>query len=403
MPGDEGYEAFQEWQAQQDAFWSAYGAGEFSRDEGFPDLAGSRTEAGLLAAVERAAKGEARAAGAKVRAIADCTLRRMANPEVGYDAEATKHSAQSEIGLALGISPESASQSIDLALALTRRLPQTFAALEDGAITLPTARAIVEEAVNLDVAQCAHLEKAVLAKAAGRTTGSIRRAARREVEKLDGEAVRKRREKAVAERSLYVTDEPDGMATLHAYLPREQAHACFTAIDALAHPKAAGDDRPVGARRADALVDLIAAATGTDPRTPPAPQSSALTAEQIAELNRGAEIYVPRLALRDAVRNRDKHCRFPGCRRPATRCDLDHSLAFKAGGRTVYANLAAVCRFHHQIKQMPGWACTQDQHGTLTWTTPTGRRFITRPPPDEGDEPPDVAPAPAPDEDTPPF
>ncbi|MBA3745328.1 hypothetical protein [Sporichthya sp.] len=60
MPGDEGYEAFQEWQAQQDAFWSAYGAGEFSRDEAFPDLPGSRTEAGLLAAVERAAKGEAR-------------------------------------------------------------------------------------------------------------------------------------------------------------------------------------------------------------------------------------------------------------------------------------------------------------------------------------------------------
>ncbi|WP_293774450.1 DUF222 domain-containing protein [Sporichthya sp.] len=225
----------------------------------------------------------------------------MANPEVGYDAEAMEHSAQSEIGLALGITPESASQSIDLALALTRRLPQTFAALEDGAITLPTARAIVEEAVNLDVAQCAHLEKAVLAKAAGRTTGSIRRAARREVEKLDGEAVRKRREKAVAERSLYVTDEPDRMATLHAYLPREQAHACFTAIDALAHPKAAGDDRPVGARRAHALVDLIAAATGTDPRTPPAPQSCALTAEQIAELNRGAEVYVPRLALRDTV------------------------------------------------------------------------------------------------------
>lgn len=392
MPGDEGYEAYLAFEAQQFAFWNSYSARETSFDEAFPDLAGMRTDAGLLREVQQAARAENRAAAAKLRAIANCGLRRMANPEVGYDEKQMKHSAEAEVGVMLGVTPTTASHWMELAMALTRRLPKTFAALDDGAISLPTARMIKQESDNLNVAQCGLLEDAVLPKAAGRTTSSLQATTRRQVEKLDAEAVRKRREKAAAERTLYLQDEPDGMATLCALLPADQARACFNAIDALVHPKAAGEQRRVGTRRADALVDLIAAATGTDPRaavvTAPA---EALTAQQIADLNRGAEVYTPRPALKAAIRRRDKHCRFPGCRRPAMRCDLDHTLAFPAG-KTVYENLAALCRFHHQIKQMPGWHCEQDRHGWITWTTPTGARFVTRPPPHEGDDPPDFLP-----------
>ncbi len=404
MPGSVGYESFQVFQAQQDAFWSAYAAREISADGAFPDLSGMRTDEGLLRELADAAKDEARLAGKKLRAISNYALRQIANPQVGYDAEQMLHSTQAEVGLRLGVTPETASGWLDLSLALTRRLPETFAALEDGAISLAAARAIAEESVNLDVARCARFEKTVLAKSAGRTAGSLRRIARREVEKLDADAVRKRKEKAAAERALYLRDEGDGMSTLCVYLPNEQAQACFDAIDALVHPKAVGDLRPVAARRADALVDLIGAATGIDPRMVPVPESSFLTPEQIEHLNRGADTYVPSPAMKRAIRARDKHCRFPGCRRPAVRSDVDHTLAFfKAGGRTVYANLACLCRFHHQIKQLPGWSCTQDHQGTLTWTTPHGDVFTTRPPPDEGEEPPDICPAPAPDEDIPPF
>jgi hypothetical protein len=56
---------------------------------------------------------------------------------------------------------------------------------------------------------------------------------------------------------------------------------------------------------------------------------------------------------------------------------------------------------------MPGWTCTQDEAGVLTWTTPSGQTYLTRPPPALGDEPPDfVTPAPArpePADDIPPF
>ncbi len=402
VPGDANYEAYLTWEAHQIAFWSAYGQSVGPAEDTLPDLSGLRTDTGLLGAVGRAGQAEARAAGAKLRAIADYALRRMRNPQDGYDEKSMAHSAQAEIGVMLRITPAAASHWLDLAMALVRRLPTTLATLETGAISLPTVRAIAEVSENLNVAQCARLEAAVLPKAPERTPGSVRRLARREVEKLDAEAVRKRREAALAQRSLYVQDEPDGMATLCAYLPAEQAHACFEAIGALVHPKAPGEDRPVGARRVDALVEVIAAATGTDPRTPPAPVSAAPTAEQIADLNRGADVYTPRPSLKAAIRKRDRHCRFPGCRRPARQCDLDHTIAFP-GGRTIYTNLACLCRFHHQIKQLPGWHCAQDHRGRLTWTTPTGLRFITRPPPDDGEEPPDITPAPDPAEDIPQF
>jgi hypothetical protein len=97
--------------------------------------------------------------------------------------------------------------------------------------------------------------------------------------------------------------------------------------------------------------------------------------------------------MKAAVRARDKHCRFPGCRRPAIHCDIDHTnpfnLAIKTGGRTIYTNLGCICRFHHQVKQMPGWHVTQNQDGTFTWVDPGRRVFITRPPPPDGEEPPE--------------
>jgi hypothetical protein len=89
--------------------------------------------------------------------------------------------------------------------------------------------------------------------------------------------------------------------------------------------------------------------------------------------------------MKRAIRARDKHCRFPGCRRPAKFCDIDHTIAFQVGGRTVYANLGCPCRMHHQVKQLPGWHLEQD-HGRFVWTAPNGIRFIVHPPGDGDDE-----------------
>ncbi|HEV2374301.1 MAG TPA: HNH endonuclease signature motif containing protein [Streptosporangiaceae bacterium] len=60
-------------------------------------------------------------------------------------------------------------------------------------------------------------------------------------------------------------------------------------------------------------------------------------------------------------------------------CDVDHTLAYQHGGRTCECNLALLCRHHHRAKQAHGWGLTQDQPGVLTWTTPSGRTYTTKP------------------------
>ncbi|WP_188536827.1 HNH endonuclease signature motif containing protein [Kocuria dechangensis] len=58
--------------------------------------------------------------------------------------------------------------------------------------------------------------------------------------------------------------------------------------------------------------------------------------------------------LKHRLRLRDGTCRFPGCRRRAERCDLDHTVAWAHGGRTAADNLAHLCRHHHLLKHRTG-------------------------------------------------
>jgi len=91
--------------------------------------------------------------------------------------------------------------------------------------------------------------------------------------------------------------------------------------------------------------------------------------------------YQPSPALRHLLKTRDQTCSFPGCRRPARRCDDDHTIPYDQGGRTCECNLAALCRRHHSAKQAPGWHLRQPQPGTLVWTLPNGRTYATKPRP----------------------
>jgi hypothetical protein len=96
---------------------------------------------------------------------------------------------------------------------------------------------------------------------------------------------------------------------------------------------------------------------------------------------RETRAYQPSPVLRHLIKTRDQTCSFPGCRRPARRCDDDHTQPFDQGGRTCECNLAPLCRRHHAAKQAPGWHLRQPAPGTLTWTFPSGRRRTVTPPP----------------------
>jgi hypothetical protein len=80
-------------------------------------------------------------------------------------------------------------------------------------------------------------------------------------------------------------------------------------------------------------------------------------------------------SLRHLIKIRDRRCGYPGCRRPATRCDDDHTIPYHKGGRTCECNLYPLCRRHHRTKQAPGWHLSQPEPGQLAWTTPSGRRY----------------------------
>ena len=107
--------------------------------------------------------------------------------------------------------------------------------------------------------------------------------------------------------------------------------------------------------------------------------------------------YTPAAALDRFTRARDRRCRFPGCRTPAQRCDLDHNTPWPAGP-TSQTNLCCLCRHHHRLRhQAPGWTIHRHTDGTLEWTLPGGHTITTHPPRygTDDDLPPPTEPDPA--------
>lgn len=83
--------------------------------------------------------------------------------------------------------------------------------------------------------------------------------------------------------------------------------------------------------------------------------------------------------LRRAVQVRDVTCRFPGCRRTARRCDVDHVRAWADGGATEACNLQCLCRKHHRLKHEAGWQPVREPDGSVRWRSPVGLTYWTRP------------------------
>ncbi|MGM1016207.1 MAG: DUF222 domain-containing protein [Actinomycetota bacterium] len=95
--------------------------------------------------------------------------------------------------------------------------------------------------------------------------------------------------------------------------------------------------------------------------------------------------YVPTASMKRFLRARDQRCRFPGCRAPAHRCQIDHNQDFARGGSTEITNLALFCASHHPLKHPDltdddRWKAEQSTGGVITWTSPLGRTYSDTPP-----------------------
>jgi len=322
-----------------------------------------------------------------------------------------------EIATALHLSRAGASRRLTLATDLAR-LPATAAALSRGEIDVANARVIAEGTSGLPEPVGRAVELTVLGNAGRQTPGQLRARVRRAALSADPTAAEIRHEFEVARRRVELHPLPDGMAGLWVVLAADRAAATYAALSAHARRESGRDGRGIDARRADALVELITGTAIADPvqaavqLTVPATSVfgtdqepgdlagygpiPASMARRIALgngwrrvltdpasgalLDYGRRTYVPPAALAGFVRTRDRTCRFPGCRVPAQYCDLDHTVSYPLGP-TSAANLGALCRHHHRLKHESGWTVSQDDQAVFRWTSPTGRTYLTHPPP----------------------
>jgi hypothetical protein len=111
-----------------------------------------------------------------------------------------------------------------------------------------------------------------------------------------------------------------------------------------------------------------------------------VTIKPVIDLNTQltAQVYKVPADIREQVQLRDRTCVFPGCARPARRCDVDHIVEYdhdaEAEGRpqpgpTTTSNLACLCRFHHRLKTHSPWRYRMTAPGVFEWTSPHGHRY----------------------------
>ena len=105
---------------------------------------------------------------------------------------------------------------------------------------------------------------------------------------------------------------------------------------------------------------------------------------QVSEV--GTVTYRPGADLTRTVIARDVTCTFPGCRQPASRCDLDHIVPVRPHpprrDPDLAENLHALCRHHHQAKTKKHWNVHRNPTtGVTWWTSADGITYARHPTP----------------------
>ncbi|GFG64558.1 hypothetical protein MKUB_20480 [Mycobacterium kubicae] len=354
----------------------------------------------LIARMREAGRAEARAGAARLDAIGELfELRRVERGESADRAVDTWAAVGAEVAAALRTSLAIAGSYLHYARAMRERLPAVAEVFRAGEIDFRLFQTLVYRTDLIsdpEVLATADARLAVRARrwpsmTRGRLAGEIDRV----VGAIDPDAVR-RRAQEVSDRSVSIWESSDGMSELNGRLLTPHASALDERLNALAGTVCAGDPRTREQRRADALGALAANAVRLECRcgTPDCPGGGAkpsssviihvlaeqatvegrgqapgsllgadtvLPAEVIAELAQsarrrpldipdGAESgYLPSAGLAAFVRARDLTCRAPGCDRPASQADIDHTVPYADGGPTHPSNLKCLCRHHHLI------------------------------------------------------
>ncbi len=336
-------------------------------------------------------------------------------------------SACAEIGAALRLSDRAVQRRMSNAYDVYVGFPQTFEALRTGVITSRHVQEIVKASDGLPVEVRPEYEAAALERAAITTPPRLAAVLPSVANQIHARSISERHQTARQHRSVKVRDVADGMAELVALLPAVLAHGIHDRLTsiAVAVEKADPDDErcrdeiradvfadialsgaplghgdALGAIRANVQVTVpvttLAGSTDSDAELIGVGPMDVETARFLAGGEPGwdrvmthpvsgavlaVDRYRPGEDLRRRLRVRDEHCRFPGCRQSAHRCDADHGLAAADGGKTHLDNLALLCKGHHRMKHAAHWQVVHQRHGILHWTSPNGNTYIDTPTP----------------------
>jgi hypothetical protein len=298
--------------------------------------------------------------------------------------------------------------------------PTVAAAQAEGAISAAHARVVVAAVEQLPAEIAVTHDRAVEAWLTGQARewdpDQLARHARDVVNALDPDGTLREGQERERNRSLRLSDRPDGSARLEAELTPECAERFRTLLTPLAKPAPAADGsrdpRSPGQRRHDAFHDLLkllqranecptangvtativvhmdaeAYATGHGTATTGygytipasvAKKWAGLEARVIGVLMRRMKhilayssthrIFTEQQRL--ALIARDKGCSFPGCDAPPQYCEAHHVTEFQQSRRTSVDDAALLCAHHHDHFEAMGWR-VQITDGLPTWTPP---------------------------------
>lgn len=329
-----------------------------------------------------------------------------------------------DIAAALRLSGSSAQMRIDVARTLVNHLPNTCSALASGEISPSHATTIARETASairdgLSPVAIYAVEEKALAHCEFHTPSQVANKVRSTLAKIAPEEFEDSVATARDTRRVSCYRESDGLSTIVAILPAEDAQMVMSAIESFVL-LGEDDGRSMDMKRADALSALASwavtqkGAAVRPHRRPitvnvtvdlptllglaenpgqlagygaiPASLARSLASDSkwrrfITEpatgalLDFGRESYEPPQPLVDFLLARDRTCRFPGCRAPAYLSDLDHAQSWESGGRTSAENLGALCRRHHRLKTHGGWKLESASDGSCVWTSPHGKRY----------------------------
>ncbi|MFD2419594.1 HNH endonuclease signature motif containing protein [Amycolatopsis pigmentata] len=347
-----------------------------------------------------------------------------------------------ELALALAISKQAAESQVDLAEALTTRLPRTLEAMRRGELDGFKASKIHEPTAVLTDEQAREVDAIMATRLAGKDPGGLRRSVNLAVIKVDPDGYAQRCRARRAQRRVELIPMDEGMVRLCGDLPAEEGAAAYRRIDTEARRRRRKDKtKTLEQHRAEVYSDLLLTdnhGLRVGPRAEvfvyldfmtwlglndepgnlaghgviPAWLARRIAYGDNATVRRvitdpdtgqvvsvGRNAYRPPRDLARLIQVRDRECRFPHCHRPAQASDLDHSEQWIADqGETADENLIALCRKHHRLKNQPGWRFHLDKTtGRLTVTTPTGNHHTTNPEPLHEPRPTDEPGPPEPD------